>query len=83
VVGRDPQNGESVTTLNALSQISTTTIFENGSWDNGDPLLGVGRSAFFNLGPDFNLEPVPEPGVFSLFGASIVLLATFGRMRKS
>lgn len=82
VVGRDPLDGESVTILNASSQITTTSTFEDGFWDNGDPLLGVGQSAFFNLGPDFNQEPVPEPGVFSLFGGSVVLLAAFCRMRK-
>jgi len=70
VVGRDPQNGESVTLLDAVSQISTTTTFENGVWDNGTPTLNVGQSAFFNL------EPVPEPAVYNLVGAGLLLLAT-------
>jgi hypothetical protein len=70
VVGRDPQNGESVTLLDAVSQISTTTMFENGGWDNGTPTLNVGQSAFFNL------EPVPEPAVYNLVGAGLLLLAT-------
>jgi hypothetical protein len=70
VVGRDPQNGESVTLLDAVSQISTTTTFENGVWDNGTPTLNIGQSAFFNL------EPVPEPAVYNLVGAGLLLLAT-------
>ena len=76
VVGRDPQNGESVTTLNPSSQISSTTIYEGGSWNNGDPLLNVGQSAFFDL------EPVPEPEVCNLLGAGVLLLASNRRMRK-
>jgi hypothetical protein len=74
VVGRDPQNGESVTLLDAVSQISTTTTFENGVWDNGTPILNIGQSAFFNL------ESVPEPAVYNLVGAGLLLLAT---VRKS
>lgn len=70
VVGRNPQNGESVTLLDALSQISTTTVFENGVWDNGSPTLNIGQSAFFNL------ESVPEPAVYNLVGAGLLLLAT-------
>jgi hypothetical protein len=67
VVGRDPQNGESVTLLNAGSQ--TTTTFEDGVWDNGTPTLNIGQSAFFNL------ESVPEPAVYPLVGAGLLLLA--------
>jgi hypothetical protein len=70
VVGRDPQNGESVTLLDAVSQTYTTTVFENGVWDNGTPMLNIGQSAFFNL------EPVPEPAVYNLVGAGLLLLAT-------
>jgi hypothetical protein len=70
VVGRDPLNGESVTLLDAVLQISTTTTFENGVWDNGTPTLNIGQSAFFNL------EPVPEPAVYNLVGAGLLLLAT-------
>ncbi len=70
VVGRDPQNGESVTWLNAASQVYTTSTFENGAWNNGIPALNLGQSAVFNL------QPVPEPAVHNLIGASIFLLAT-------
>ena len=76
VVGRDPQNGESVTILDALSQVSTTTTFDNGAWNNGDPLLNIGQSAFYNL------EPAPEPEILSLFGAGVVSLLAFHRMGK-
>ncbi len=69
-MGRDPQNGESVTLLDAVSQTYTTTVFENGVWDNGTPILNIGQSAFFNL------EPVPEPAVYNLVGAGLLLLAT-------
>ena len=74
VVGRNPDDGESVTLLNALTQLETTTTFHNGSWDNGDPLLAVGQSAFFNLGPQ---AAVPEPASvgFGLFGAGLLALA--------
>jgi hypothetical protein len=70
VVGRGPQNGESVTVLNAVSQIYTTTTFQKGVWDNGVPTLNVGQAAFFNL------EPVPEPSVYTLIGASLLFAVT-------
>jgi len=76
VVGRDPQDGESVTMLDALSQTSTTTTFDNGTWDNGDPSLNIGQSAFFNL------LPTPEPEVASLLGVGIVSLLAFRRKAK-
>ena len=49
VVGRNPQNGESVTMLDAATQIYTTTTFENGVWNNGNPSLNIGEAAFFDL----------------------------------
>jgi hypothetical protein len=73
VVGRDPLNGESVTLLDAVSQTYTTTMFENGDWDNGTPTLNIGQSALFNL------EPVPEPAVYNLVGAGLLLLAAVRR----
>jgi hypothetical protein len=73
VVGRDPVDGDSVTLLDAATQTYTTTTFEDGSWNNGDPSLDVGESAFFNL------EAVPEPGVYGLIGVGIIVL---GMMRK-
>jgi hypothetical protein len=73
-------NGESITRLNALTQISTTTTFESGAWNNGDPLLNVGQSAFFNLGP--TTEPTPEPFAGTLLCAGLVSLAAFRRIKR-
>lgn len=75
VVGRDPNNGESVTTLDALSQTTATTTFENGFWSNGDPALAVGQSAFFNL------VSVPEPASWALLGAGLFLFSNVRRKR--
>jgi hypothetical protein len=71
VVGRNPQNGESVTLLDAMSQSTRTTTFQNGAWSNGDPALGVGQSAFFNL------ESAPEPATLALLGTGLFVLASF------
>jgi hypothetical protein len=70
VVGRNPLNRESVTMLDAATQIYTTTTFENGVWNNGDPSLNIGEAAFFNL------EPVPEPAIYSLVIAGLGLATT-------
>lgn len=72
VVGRDPSNGESVTTLNPVSQVYSTTTFLDGMWNNGAPVLAVGQSAFFNL-VDNNIAPVPEPSTMAIVGLGIIL----------
>lgn len=72
VVGRNPNNGESVTTLDGESQLYSTTTFLNDTWDNGSPSLSVGQSAFFNLVN--NIAPVPEPSAMALIGSSASLL---------
>jgi len=77
VVGRDPANGDYVTTLNPLTQQETTTTFLNGAWDNGDPLLAVGQSAFFGLGD--SPSPVPEPATCALLGAGMIALTSLRR----
>ena len=72
VVGRLPQNGEWAAIFNPATQDYTITMFHAGSgWDNGDPVLGVGQSAWFDLGgglpATFNSIPtVPEPNVVVL-----------------
>jgi hypothetical protein len=76
VVGRDPQNGESVTLLDAATQTYTTTTFNDGTWNNGDPSLNVGESAMFYL------EAVPEPGILSLFGAGVTVLLAVSTRRS-
>ena len=81
VVGRDPLEGEFVNTLDALTQLENATVFHNGSWSNGDPLLAVGQSAFFGLGTQ--PSPVPEPSTFGLAsGGLLVLMALRNRRRR-
>jgi hypothetical protein len=75
IIGRDPQQGEQVTTLNPLTQIYTTTTFMNGAWNNGDPSLAVGQAAMFNIGP------VPEPSGVSLLALGLGMLS-LARRRK-
>lgn len=59
--------------LDTASQIYATTTIKNSIWDNDVPRLNVGQAAFFNL------EPVPEPAVFNLIGAGLLV---FGAARK-
>ncbi|PWU18243.1 MAG: hypothetical protein C5B50_09600 [Verrucomicrobia bacterium] len=68
VVGRAPQNGEWVKILDPSTQTYRTTTFDgsSGTWNNGDPSLGIGQAAFFDLGP----VAVPEPSAFVLLGLS-------------
>ena len=81
VVGRNPLDGESVSMLNPLTQITTTTTFDGGVWNNGDPTLNVGQSAFFTLvGP---IDPTPEPSTYVLSGGGFLLLATLKRFRRN
>jgi len=76
-VGRLPQNGEWVAILNPATQLYTITTFHTGSgWDNGDPVLSYGQSAWFDLGggllPNLSSIPmVPEPGAVTLAFAAI------------
>jgi len=80
VMGRDPQNGDSVTTLDGPSQTSITTTFENGTWNNGTPLLTVGQAAIFDDSFNYSADalPAPEPGGLELTGVGLLLL-TFAR----
>ena len=79
VVGRDPLNGDSVQILNPTTQSWSTDLFQNGSWNNGAPDLGVGQSAFFNLQTPATPTPVPEPSAIALAGLGFGLLARLKR----
>jgi hypothetical protein len=84
VVGRDPLNGDNVTTLDPLTQQTTTTTCLNGAWNNGDPSLAVGQSAFFGLGAGNDtsgITVVPEPVTGSLLGAGLLAQAACRRGR--
>jgi hypothetical protein len=69
VTGRSPRDGEWVRLLDPSTQTYITTFFDapSGTWSNGDPVLGVGMAAWFNL--------VPEPSTTALLalGAAAML----------
>ena len=70
-LGRGPNAGESITTLNPLTQMySTTTYLGVGLWDNGTPSLSVAESAFFTI---------PEPTTFTLLGLGSLALVMVRR----
>jgi hypothetical protein len=78
VVGRLPQDGEWVKILNPATQTYTTTTFHTGTgWNNGDPSLGAGEAAWFDLGP----VVVPEPSSLAIVGGGVTLLAVIRRRR--
>lgn len=76
VVGRNPQNGESVTTLDPITQLYSTTTFLNDTWDHGAPPLDIGQAAFFNL---INVTPVPEPSTLAIVGLGAMLFLARSR----
>jgi hypothetical protein len=80
VVGRDPHNGDSVTTLDPLTQLYSTTTFLNDTWDHGTPGLIVGQSAFFNLVD--TIAPAPEPSTLAIIGLGTTAMLLAGRRRK-
>ncbi len=80
VVGRNPEDGDYVKIWDSISQTENTTTFGGGLWDHGAPSLSVGQSAFFGLG-GMSPSPVPEPSIYGLFGAGLLMLWKF-RPRK-
>ena len=87
-IGRLPQNGEWVAILDPATQLYTFTTFHTGSgWDNGDPVLGIGQSAWFDLGGALpanlsSIPMVPEPGAVTLASAVIATLLIRRRARS-
>ena len=79
IIGRLPQDGEQVTTLNPLTQIYTTATFLGGVWNNADPSLGVGQAALFNIGP----VVVPEPPALGLLLAGLGVAGMVRRRVRS
>ena len=84
VVGRDPQNGEYVETLDPLTQVCSTTTYQDGVWNNGSPALDVGEAAFFGLGTGLGAAPlfVPEPGMLELGLTAMGTLLLAGIIRR-
>ena len=76
VIGRAPNDGEQIITLDPVTQLYTTNTFSAGAWTLGDPTLGVGEAAMFNIGP------VPEPGVVSIAVAGLVGVGVVLRRRR-
>ena len=80
VVGRDPQQGESVRRLDGPSQTYfTTTYLGEDQWDNGTPTITYGQSAFYTL----LSEPVPEPGMLAFAGLASVAVLAAQRYRRA
>ena len=77
IIGRDPQTGESVTTLNPLTQTYFTTTWTGTAWNNGDPSLAVGQAAMFNIGL------VPEPSALGLLALGLGLFGILRRCLRS
>lgn len=75
IIGRAPNAGDLVITLDGPSQTYSTNTFDGTSWSNGDPSLAVDQSAYFTL------VPAPEPSVLALCGLGAAFLG-IARRRK-
>src|SRR5690349_14723265 len=89
VVGRLPQEGVWVAILNPATQAYIITTFHNGlGWDNGDPALSYGQSAWFDLGAGLPaslssipvLVPEPSTAILTIAGIATFL---FRRRRRA
>lgn len=74
VIGRAPQEGDSVTRWDNLTGTYFSTAFRGGDWDNGEPAFKLMEGAFFNLGP----ASVPEPSIFALSLTGLLALSMYG-----
>jgi hypothetical protein len=73
IVGRAPDAGDSVRTLDAVTQVYSTNTFNGSTWNNGDPSLALGSAAYFDL------APIPEPSIFALLGLCTAIPVIFRR----
>ena len=73
IVGRAPNIGDSVSSLDGATQIYSTTTFNGSVWNNGAPSLAVGQADFFTL------VAAPEPTMIALAGAGAATLLIFRR----
>ena len=73
IVGRAPNIGDSVSSLDGATQIYTTTTFNGSVWNNGIPSLAVGQADYFTL------VAAPEPTVLALAGLGTASLLIFRR----
>jgi hypothetical protein len=76
VVGRAPEAGEWVMTLNEGTQTYQVATFDGAGWDT-DLSLAVGQAAWVNLGPII----VPEPSSLALMSLAAGALC-FARRRR-
>jgi hypothetical protein len=67
ITGGNPVAGDSVKTLDAATQIYTTSTFNGTTWDDGAPSLNVDEAAYFTI-------VVPEPSTFALVSVAAGIL---------
>ena len=74
ILGRSPREGEQFTRLDPLTQLSHTTTFVSGNWDNGIPVLPLGEAAFFKV--------VPEVSTWALLLLGSIAMGIVAQRRK-
>jgi hypothetical protein len=81
IVGRAPAAGESVWTLDELTQTYLHATFDGLNWDN-NLSISVGQAAWFDLGATGATPPVvPEPSTLALIGIGAALCLAKRRRR--
>jgi len=66
IIGRNPQQGDAVTLLNATTQTYTTTTFLDGTWNHGVPSIPIGQAGYFDLA-------IPEPSSCAVLCAGVMV----------